>query len=345
MSFSDVVGHERPKAILQAALKSGRLAHAYLFHGEDRIGKRLIAIRLAQAIHCERPPAGDDTDCCGDCRACRQVTQATHPDFLVIAPDPEQATPQIKIEQIRDLESQVIYRPLISSRKVCILDGADRLTVGAANALLKTLEEPPSLSLFLLISSRPMALPSTIRSRCQAVRFTAPRPDEVEAELKRRSRFSEAEARLVAMSCGGRIGEALDADLEQVRTEQRERMGLVSEEILSSPSEILAVAESFAKQDKAAEALQWLAGWIRDIILVRVAADPRTLVHEDQIARLQAVAEQADVDKLLALAQDLERYEQQSTRNLNLQLVLENVLLQLSEAGGLRPTQPSPAPL
>ncbi len=342
MPFSDVIGHERPKAILRAALKSGRLAHAYLFHGEDRIGKRLTAIRLAQAIHCERPPDSDETDSCGDCRACRQVAQATHPDFLIIAPDAEQATPQIKIEQIRDLESQVIYRPLIGSKKVCILDEADRLTIGAANALLKTLEEPPSHSLFLLISSRLMALPGTIRSRCQTLRFAAPRLREVEAELRRRSRLSEAEARMVAITCGGRIGEALEADLERVRSEQREQTRLVSEDTLRSPSAILAVAEAFAKRDQAAEALQWLVGWIRDIILVRVGADPRTLVHGDQIAHLRALADRADVDKVLVLVQDLERYEQQSSRNLNLQLVLENVLLRLGDAVGFHAARPQP---
>jgi hypothetical protein len=126
----------------------------------------------------------------------------------------------------------------------------------------------------------------------------------------------------------------LEADLERVRSEEREQMELVSRDTLQAPSAILAVAESFAKRDQAAEALQWLVGWIRDILLVRVGADPHTLVHGDQIAQLRALADRSDVDKVLVLAHDLERYEQQSTRNLNLQLVLENVLLRLGDAVG-----------
>ena len=108
------------------------------------IGKRLTAIRLAQALNCEQPPEAEALDSCGHCRSCRQIDARTHPDFFVIEPDPEQATPQIKIEQVREIEQQFIYRPLIGERKICLIDDADRMTIGAANALLKTLEEPPA---------------------------------------------------------------------------------------------------------------------------------------------------------------------------------------------------------
>ena len=143
MPFVDIIGHTAAKALLRSAIMQDRVAHAYLFHGDDRIGKRLLALRLAQALLCETLPADQEPDGCGACRACRQVEARTHPDFMVIEPDREQANPQIKIELIRDIEHQMIYRPLIGDRKICLIDDADRMTIGAANALLKTLEEPP----------------------------------------------------------------------------------------------------------------------------------------------------------------------------------------------------------
>ena len=109
-----MIGHDQPKKLLQAAISSNRLAHAYLFHGEDRIGKRLLAIRVAQALLCDI--ISNPVDGCGTCRSCVQIESRTHPDFSVMHPDPEQQIPQIKIEQIRDLEQQIIYRPLIGDQ-------------------------------------------------------------------------------------------------------------------------------------------------------------------------------------------------------------------------------------
>ena len=97
MPFADIIGHDGAKALLRSAIVQDRVAHAYLFHGDDRIGKRLLALRLAQALLCETLPVDQEPEACGVCRACRQVEARTHPDFMVIEPDREQANPQIKI--------------------------------------------------------------------------------------------------------------------------------------------------------------------------------------------------------------------------------------------------------
>src|SRR5206468_3690735 len=199
MPFRDIIGHDHPIAALRATVAHGRLAHAYLFHGECSIGKRLTALRLAQALNCESASDGHDLDACGSCRSCKQIHVQTYPDFFIVEPDPEQSTPQIKIEQVREIEQQVVYRPLVGARKICLINDADRMTIGAANALLKTLEEPPDHSLFFLISSRPAALPATIRSRCQALRFTTPARTQVEAALILKREIPPADARFLAI--------------------------------------------------------------------------------------------------------------------------------------------------
>lgn len=341
MPFSDITGHERPIEILKAALSHERLAHAYLFHGEAGIGKCLTAIHLVQTLNCEHPWPADARDSCGVCRSCQHVAARVHPDYVVIEPDPELATPQIKIEQVRDIEHQFIYRPLMGERKICVIDDADRLTIGAANALLKTLEEPPGHGLFILVSSRPQALPITIRSRCQSLRFTTPARTQVEAALILKRNLPPDDARFLAVVTDGRIGEALTMDLDGLRARQRECLELVAPSTLKSITAILTAAESWAKADRGVEILSWLGRWIRDLVLVHVGGDHDQLLHLEQLPQLQQATQRANVSLLLDLLNDIERTEQQATRHLNLHMALETSLLRLRDALGLAPAAAS----
>ena len=338
MRSSEIIGHERPKAILKAALRRDRVAHAYLFHGEPGIGKRLTAIWFAQAISCDDPvsPEGGssstDPDACGACRACRDIESLTHPDFMLVEPDQEAANPQIKIEQVREIEQRMIYRPLIGQRKVCLIDEADRLTLGAANALLKTLEEPPDHSLFLLVTSRPSALPGTVRSRCQSLRFAPPPRERVEAALVTTRDMPPAEARFLAAMTEARIGEALSADLSALRGQQTEFSALLNPKTLRSVTTVLTAAEALHRGDRAPEALKWIGRWVRDLVLVRLGAEPELLLNHDHLAALRESAGQMALETLLTLLEELDAFWRAGSRNLNPQLVLESVLLRLRDA-------------
>ena len=337
MPFHDCIGHHQSIAFLQSAVTHERLAHAYLFHGEEAIGKRLTAIRLAQALNCEQPPEADGLDSCGTCRSCRQIEARIHPDFFVIEPDQEQATRQIKIEQVREIEHQIMYRPLIGERKICLIDDADRMTIGAANALLKTLEEPPAHSLFLVISSRPAALPATIRSRCQALRFTTPARTQVEAALILTREIPPADARFLAIVSEGRLGEALTADVKDARARRQQLVDLVRPQALQSIGSILSSAEAIAKGNHAQDMLTWLARWIRDLVLIQVGGDRDQILYLDDVATLEAYAKQANTDSLLALLREIELTEQRATRHLNLHMALEMILLRLRDAVTVSP--------
>lgn len=337
MPFAEITGHEQSIALLQAAWRHGRLAHAYLFYGETSIGKLMTAVKLAQALNCEQPVQTDAQDSCGRCRSCLQIAARTHPDYFVIEPDREAATPQIKIEQVREIEQHFVYRPLLGERKICLIDDADRLTIGAANALLKTLEEPPGDSLFILVTSRLHALPITIRSRCQALRFTTPARTQVEAALILKRELPPADARFLAVFADGRIGAALTMTVADVRTRQQECLALVKPESLMSSAAILSTAESLAKTDRGEETLAWLARWIRDLVIILVEGDHDQILHLDQLPDLRRYAQRADTDALLTLLTDIERTQQQATRHLNVQMALETTFLRLREALGLVP--------
>src|SRR5438270_9920961 len=218
MLFKNIIGHEQPKRFLQSALQSGRLPHALLFHGQDRIGKRLMAKVLAQTVNCEAEPALSPPDACGACRSCHQIDIGSHPDVTII----EATSGKGETEQTRDIESRFIYRPLVGSRKIVILDNADLLRQEAANALLKTIEEPPPDSLIILVSSHPESLLPTIRSRCQEIRFAPLALDQVEAAVRRQRGLPQQDIRFLAVISGGRLGLALEADPETLRAERAE---------------------------------------------------------------------------------------------------------------------------
>ncbi len=342
MPIQDIIGHERPKKILTASLQHHRLAHAYLFFGEERIGKHLVALRVAQALNCETHSDSTDLECCGTCRACLQIEQRTFPDTLWIEPDQERANPQIKIEQIREIEQHMIYQPLIGERKICIIDEADRMTINAANALLKTLEEPPAHSLFLLISSRPTALPATVRSRCQSIRFTAPPQTQVEAAIILQREMPPEDAKFLAMVTESRIGAALTVEMEDIRAQQQEWNQLVSKETMASLPKIMTMAEKLSKAGQASEALEWLHMWIRDLILHQIDAHDACILGKVPPPLMPTTRDSLSLESLLDIQERIQQFQRQSTRNINMQLTLESVLLDLRDV--LMTPSPSPRP-
>jgi DNA polymerase-3 subunit delta' len=164
MALNDIVGQERALKILFGMLKRNRVPSAMLFSGDTGIGKRLAAVSYAKALNC-LDPAG--FDCCDACASCKKIDAASHPDVTFTFPEKG----EIKIDAVRKLEETLFLKSLEGRKKIAIVDDADAMNINAANAFLKTLEEPPQDSLIILLSSNPGSLPDTIRSRCIAIRF------------------------------------------------------------------------------------------------------------------------------------------------------------------------------
>src|SRR5262249_39114053 len=160
---------------------------------------------------------------------------------------------------------------------------------------------PPGYTVLILVSSRPHMLPATIRSRCQSLRFAAPAQSQVEADLVAKRSLSRNDARFLATVTQNRLGEALEADLASVRGEQRDFATLTARSSLQSVANILATAEALHREERSAEALEWMARWIRDLILVRVGADQTSLVNLDRIQELEQTARHVQVEQLLPL--------------------------------------------
>jgi DNA polymerase-3 subunit delta' len=189
MIWTDLRGHAASVEMFRRAVQRGRMAHAYLLVGPSGIGKRLVATRIAQALFCERHPDAE-LDACGVCGPCKQVQAGTHPDLLMLGlPEGKKELPMAALvgtEERRGREGllyELSLRPMSAARRIAIIDDADRLSEESANALLKTLEEPPPGSvLFLLTPSSDLLLP-TIRSRCQPLVFSPLAVEDVAALL------------------------------------------------------------------------------------------------------------------------------------------------------------------
>ncbi len=185
MPFRDVVaarGHRKLAALLARSVARDLLPPSLIFSGPDGAGMREMAIATAQSINCLAPTGkGDERDACGTCAACTRIARGIHPDVIVIEPGD---TGAIKIDQIRDVIDRCGFRPFEGRRRVVIVDEADALISGAQNALLKTLEEPPSSSVFILATMRPDMLLPTVQSRCPRLRFQSVERVEIDAEAR-----------------------------------------------------------------------------------------------------------------------------------------------------------------
>ncbi|MBC7104806.1 MAG: DNA polymerase III subunit delta', partial [Firmicutes bacterium] len=194
--MKDLLGHERNIAFLRRAVASGRVAHAYLFYGPGGVGKAKVARMLAGALLCPRAEQGEP---CGQCDDCRWFAGGRHPDWYQV--DPAGAT--IRIEQVRGLQRALWRRPLRGRYRVCLVTNAEAMSTEAANCLLKTLEEPPAATVFVLTSDRWHDLPPTVVSRCQRLRFDPLPPEKVASWLAREHGVEEQRAWLAAyLACG-----------------------------------------------------------------------------------------------------------------------------------------------
>ena len=339
MPFREVIGHRRLVTLLSRAIAQETLPQALLFAGPRGVGKRRTAVAVAETINClaALEAVSLPRDACGECASCRRIGRGVHPDVLIVEPGD---LGSIKIEQVRDVVDRAGYRPFEGRRRVVIIDEADALVDAAQNALLKTLEEPPQASIFILVSAMPDALLPTVLSRCQRLRFGELSPAEITEALMRDHEYDEADARAAAVDADGSIGRALSALSADV-TEAREMAHRVLEQAVrqADPGRRIDLAREVtpsgggkttgAERERLAACLRALASLLRDIGLVGAQGEAAVLANADLAPQLRALARSYDSDRTVRAYASVDEALVALERNVSPKIVADWLVLQL----------------
>jgi DNA polymerase-3 subunit delta' len=349
--FRDIVGHDRLISLLSRAIARETLPPSLLFAGPAGIGKRQVAMAVAEAVNCLKPRSADplalavasdlstvalaEVDACGECASCKRIARGVHLDVITIAPG-DSGT--IKIDDVREVIERADYRPFEGRRRVVIIDDAEALVVAAQNALLKTLEEPPSASIFILVSSMPDALLPTVLSRCPRLRFAPLPASDVADALIARHNYSDADARAAAADADGSIGRALaadSADLVEAREdasrllEQAARSGDPSRRIDAVRDLTTSKGGSGAEREQLAACLRALASLLRDISILALGGDRRMLGNADLESKLAALSRVFDGRRSMRAYTAVDEALAALERNASPKVVADWLVLQL----------------
>ncbi len=331
--WSQIIGHDWAVALLRGAISHGRVGHAYLITGPGQIGKTTLARTFALALNCEALEAERP---CGQCRTCHLIAADRHPDVRLLEPEVSgRGQPTIKIDAIRELQQGLSLAAYEARTKVAILRQFDAANPNAANAFLKTLEEPPSNVLLLLTATDADTLLPTIASRCRVIGLRPLPTDLIEQSLLTRWRVSEDEAHLLARLADGRLGWAVRASHEtDILRERQSQLEQLQETINGRRVTRFALTEKLnRKPEQLPDLLRTWLSWWRDLALIAQShpmaphTPPLLISNIDQQTQLLHFAAIWPRQQIQHSLQQTHLALWQLERNTNTRLTLENLLL------------------
>lgn len=308
---------------MQRAIGQGRIAHAYIFHGLEGTGKQAAALAFAAAVNCAAPHS-DPADACGSCKSCGKIERGSHPDIVTVRPDGA----FIRIKEIRELQSRMMYRPAEGRYRVSLVLEADRMNSPAANALLKTLEEPTGSNILVLVTARLHQLPPTVLSRCQKIKFNPLRSEDLIGLLEERFAVDADMARLLAAISGGSVGKALEMKEGDFAVRRGQIMDRV--ERISTPLDFFPVLACLGSdREGAAEGLEVLKMYFRDLLVFSETGDSAKVINRDRLDVIRAAAARTSRQEVLGSIKTINKALRGLEINANRQLLLEMTLFGL----------------
>lgn len=338
--FDKLVGNEAVKANLRRLVASERVPHGLLFAGLAGVGKKEFALELTRGLICK-------SGGCGDCTICgrigtfdlpkaadksddfKKVFLSGHPDVGIVVPYKR----NILVDSIRELEREANFRPYESGKRVFIINDADKMNDNAANALLKTLEEPPSTTYLILVTSRPDSLLPTIRSRTQVIRFAPVAANEIERLLAAGGRSAE-DARLAARVSGGSVGRALAMDVTEFRASRDVMLGVIRSALETGDiAAMLRTSEQLAdakNKDRFEENLRIMQTLVHDLLGLVTGADHASIMNIELSLELGDLARNAGIERLSAWQLEIEDLLASLNINVNKRVATDSLFVRMA---------------
>ncbi len=334
------MGHQKTVQQLERARKADRVAHAYLFHGPDGVGKRMVALAFAQALNCT---AGDGAPC-GTCEACMKISRYNHPDVRIVASeeylvnagllDWDKGNPsnQIKNEQLEELSGLFRHKPYMGGVKVVVVVDAHLMNAFAQNRFLKTLEEPSDDTVIIMITAYPQSLLSTIRSRCQALSF-APLPRKLITDFLVARGQEESRAQVLAAMAQGSMKRALQMSDESVLDGRDEYLAMIGRAVDGDLADVIKAGQELGRGSGARQRLEQVLDtmelWIRDVLYFRAGLGRQYMVNADILEKITGCWAKAQASELVTWLDRVRNTRKSMRFNVNPGMALEHLLLQM----------------
>lgn len=328
-AFKDIIGQEQIKNHLQNALSTGKISHAYIINGERFSGKEFIAKTFAMALQCE----SEGLKPCQECRSCKQALSCNQPDIIRVM---HEKPGSIGVDDVRSqINGDIAIKPYSSRYKIYIVNEAEKMTVQAQNALLKTLEEPPAYAVILLLTTNVNSLLQTILSRCVVLNMKPVSDELVKNFLMTQMQVPDYKAEVCVAFARGNIGKAkllaVSEDFEKVKEEALSLLKYVHEMDIT---EMIAAIRNISEYKlDAGDYLDILSIWYRDVLLFKATNDANNLVFKEEIGNIRKVAGRTSYEGIESVLHALSRAKSRLEANVNFELTMELLLLEIKENG------------
>lgn len=325
--FSDIIGQEQIKEHLHNALETGKISHAYIINGEKSSGKEFIARVFAMALQCEK----GGTEPCQECHSCRQMLTDNQPDVIRVMHEKPNT---ISVDDIRaQINGDIGIKPYSSPRKIYIVNEAEKMTVQAQNALLKTLEEPPAYAVLLLLTANINALLPTIRSRCVVLNMKPVADGLVKKYLMEELHAPDYKAEVCVAFSRGNIGKAKAlASSEDFETVKAEALSLLKYIKDMELNEIIAAIRKITEYKlDTGDYLDLIAVWYRDVLLFKATNDGNQLVFREEIQAIRTIAQRSSYEGIEDIINALDTAKRRLDANVNFELTMELLMLTIQE--------------
>lgn len=327
--FKDIIGQEQIKEHLRNALSMGKVSHAYIISGERFSGKEYIAKIFAMALQCER----EGIEPCQECHSCRQALSDNQPDIIRVT---HEKPGSIGVDDIRgQINGDIAIKPYSSPRKIYIVNEAEKMTVQAQNALLKTLEEPPAYAVILLLTTNVNAFLPTILSRCVVLNMKPVADELVKRYLMEELQIPDYKAEVCVAFARGNIGKAKQLasseDFEKVKEEALALLKYVQD--MDVTEMIAAVRKISEYKLEVNDYLDILCIWYRDVLLFKATGDANHLIFREELSNLRRVAGRTSYEGIEKVIRSLEKAKIRLDANVNFELAMELLLMDMKEYG------------